>query len=76
VISGIDAARSVPRASVYAAGVGGAADSLVTAGGRVLNVVGTGPDVATARATAYQALEHISWPGQHHRTDIAADVRS
>ena len=75
VIDGLDAARAVPGATVHCAGV--ALDDegrLVTAGGRVLNVVGRGPDLAAARAVAYEALGHISWPGIHHRTDIAGDV--
>ena len=72
-IEGLDAARSVPGAAVYAAGVTADADGvLVTAGGRVLDVVGRGPDVATARAQAYEALGHLRWPGLHHRGDIAA----
>lgn len=74
-IDGLDAARAVPGASVLAAGVGAEPGGpLVTAGGRVLNVVGRGADVATARATAYEAIGHLSWPGEHHRTDIAAPV--
>ncbi len=45
VIEGIDAARTVPGAEVLCAGVGSDADGrLVTAGGRVLDVVGRGPD--------------------------------
>ncbi len=74
-IEGLDAARAVPGASVHCAGVALDADGhLVTAGGRVLNVVGRGPDLATARAVAYQSLGHLSWPGLHHRTDIAEEV--
>jgi len=72
-IQGLDDAASVPGASIHAAGV--VADDhgrLHTAGGRVLNVIGRGPDVATARATAYEAVARISWPGMHHRRDIAA----
>lgn len=72
-IDGLDAAVKVPRASVLCAGV--AADdsgALVTAGGRVLNVIGRGRDVEAARRTAYEALGHLSWPGMHHRTDIAS----
>jgi phosphoribosylamine--glycine ligase len=38
----------------------------------VLDVIGRGPDAATARARAYEAVAHLSWPGMHHRTDIAA----
>ncbi|MBX3313903.1 MAG: phosphoribosylamine--glycine ligase [Actinobacteria bacterium] len=75
-IEGIDEARAVEGATVLCAGVAADPDrpgGLVTGGGRVLNVLGRGPDVATARARAYEALGHISWPGEHHRTDIAAD---
>ena len=45
---------------------------LVTAGGRVLTVVGAGPDVATARAVAYEAVEHVHVPGGQLRLDVAA----
>jgi phosphoribosylamine--glycine ligase len=46
--------------------------ALVTAGGRVLSVVGLGPDVASARVAAYKTVDTISFPGAQHRTDIAA----
>lgn len=72
-IQGLDAARAVEGVEVLCAGVARDADGrLVTAGGRVLDIVGRGPDTATARARAYEAAGHISWPGMHHRTDIAA----
>jgi phosphoribosylamine--glycine ligase len=45
---------------------------LVTAGGRVLNVCGRGEDVAAAREAAYRGVARITWPGIHHRHDIAA----
>jgi phosphoribosylamine--glycine ligase len=48
--------------------------ALVSAGGRVLNVVGTGATVAEARARAYEAVGRITMRGAHYRTDIAADV--
>lgn len=73
-IAGLDAARSVPGATVLAAGVGQRDGVLTTAGGRVLNVIGRGTDAAAARAVAYEALGRISWPGEHHRTDIAASA--
>jgi len=44
---------------------------IVTAGGRVLTVVGTGKDLATARSRAYQRLETIGFDGAHYRSDIA-----
>jgi phosphoribosylamine--glycine ligase len=44
---------------------------LVSAGGRVLNVVGTGPDLAAARAAAYQRAAGITMRGGWYRADIA-----
>jgi phosphoribosylamine--glycine ligase len=75
VIHGLDAAEDVEGADVLCAGV--ATDDqgrLLTAGGRVLDLVGRGPDVSTARTRAYDALARISWPGLHHRTDIASST--
>jgi phosphoribosylamine--glycine ligase len=73
VITGIDDAIATPGAAVFGAGVAAGSDGqLVTAGGRVLNVCGFGDSVDHARRVAYAALGEISWPGMHHRTDIAA----
>ena len=47
------------------------AGQIVTSGGRVLSVVGTGPDLATARARAAAGVAAIDFQGTHHRTDIA-----
>jgi phosphoribosylamine--glycine ligase len=44
---------------------------LVTAGGRVLNAVGSGPDLATARAAAYAVVESVEMRGGWYRHDIA-----
>ncbi len=44
--------------------------AIVSCGGRVLSVVGTGADLAEARAATYQILESIRLPGSHFRTDI------
>jgi phosphoribosylamine--glycine ligase len=44
---------------------------LVTAGGRVLNAVGTGPDLASARAAAYAVAESVGFRGAWYRRDIA-----
>lgn len=52
--------------------------AIVSCGGRVLSVVGTGPDLAAARTAAYALIESIRLPGSHFRTDIglaAADGR-
>jgi phosphoribosylamine---glycine ligase len=45
--------------------------AVVSCGGRVLSVVGTGPDLLAARQEAYDRLEQVHLPGSHHRTDIA-----
>jgi len=74
-IDGIQAAERVPGAYVLHAGT--ATDRggrLVTAGGRVLDVVGTGPDLAAARATAYAAAARIQIRGGWFRGDIAAQA--
>ena len=46
--------------------------ALVSAGGRVLNAVGSGPDVAAARAHAYELAATVSLRGGWYRRDIAA----
>jgi phosphoribosylamine--glycine ligase len=44
--------------------------AIVSSGGRVLSVVGTGVDLAAAREHAYQILSSIRLPGSHFRNDI------
>ena len=44
---------------------------LVTAGGRVLNAVGSGPDLPSARAAAYAVAESVEFRGAWYRHDIA-----
>jgi phosphoribosylamine--glycine ligase len=44
---------------------------VVSSGGRVLSVVGTGADLSQARREAYLRLERVHMAGSHHRTDIA-----
>lgn len=44
---------------------------LVTAGGRVLNAVGTGPDLAAARTAAYAVAQSAEFRGSWYRRDIA-----
>lgn len=47
----------------------------LTAGGRVLNVVGVGDDVASARDKAYDALAKIRFDGMQVRSDIGATYK-
>jgi len=44
--------------------------AIVSSGGRVLSVVGTGADLSEARSVAYAAIKSIRLPGGHFRTDI------
>jgi phosphoribosylamine---glycine ligase len=44
--------------------------AIVSSGGRVLSVVGTGEDLAAARSAAYDLIGSIRLPGSHFRTDI------
>jgi len=44
--------------------------AVVSSGGRVLAVVGTGPDLTAARASAYATAGAVRLPGSHFRSDI------
>jgi len=48
--------------------------AVVSAGGRVLSVVGTGSDLAAARQDAYRRVVEIKLPGSHYRSDIALEA--
>ena len=73
VIHGADAdpEGSDTRSSVLHAGTAGRDDgAIVSSGGRVLSVVGIGPDLAAARDAAYARISSIRLPGSHFRSDI------
>jgi phosphoribosylamine--glycine ligase len=70
-ITGLAQAAAVPGAYVLQAGTAIRGGRLVSSGGRVLDVVGTGTDVPHARAAAYAAAARIQLPGGWYRTDIA-----
>ena len=69
VIGGLDALP--PGVELTHAGTSREGDRVVTAGGRVLNVTGLGPDPASARDAAYAAAEMIEFDGRQLRRDIA-----
>jgi phosphoribosylamine---glycine ligase len=71
VITGVDAAEALDGVHVIHAGTATVGDDLVTAGGRVLAVVGTGADLAAAREAAYAGMAAVEFEGAQHRTDIA-----
>ena len=59
-------------AGILHAGTAHRADgAVVSSGGRVLSVVGTGADLTAAREAAYRTLSSIRLPGSHFRSDIA-----
>ena len=66
-----DVITGAEGAGVLHAGTARRSDgAVVSAGGRVLSVVGTGTDLGAARADAYRIMESIRLPGGHFRTDI------
>jgi phosphoribosylamine--glycine ligase len=69
-IEGIDEAEAA-GALVFHAGTAVRDGTLVTNGGRILNVTAAGADISAARQTAYDAVAKISFPGMRYRTDIA-----
>jgi phosphoribosylamine--glycine ligase len=46
--------------------------SIVTAGGRVLNITAVADDTEAARKAAYGVIEQIHFSTCHYRRDIAA----
>jgi phosphoribosylamine--glycine ligase len=71
-IEGVEAAEAT-GALVLHAGTALRDGSLVTNGGRILDVVGLGATVEQARTAAYDAVACIDFAGMRYRTDIASD---
>ena len=69
-ITGIAEAEAA-GALVFHAGTALRDGRLVTNGGRILNVTGSGSDLAAARAQAYAGVRRIGFTGARHRSDIA-----
>ena len=70
VITGIEEAERIPGVSVFHAGTAIHDRKLVTAGGRVLTVVGRGSDFPEAIRRAYDGVSLISFDGMQYRRDI------
>jgi phosphoribosylamine--glycine ligase len=72
-IGGLDEAGRVPGAYVLQAGTAAGPDGVLrSAGGRVLDIVGTGGNIGAARVAAYEAAARIQLRGGWWRGDIAA----
>ena len=75
VIGGLDTAP--PTAPCLHAGTGLAPEGrVISTGGRVLTVVGTGAELTTARHAAYATIAHLELAGSFYRTDIARGRRT
>lgn len=72
VIKGLSDAESLDGIVVFHAGTRCKDNQIVTAGGRVLGVTGTGNDLESAAERAYKAVSMISFADMHFRRDIAA----
>jgi phosphoribosylamine--glycine ligase len=75
VIGGLSAAGAIPNVHVLHAGTRRVGGDVISVSGRVLSITATGPDLAAARASAYDAVAKVDLPGSHYRTDIAAALR-
>ena len=69
-IDGLDSVRELGATVFHASTRATPAGGWETAGGRVLTVVGRGPDLAASRQDAEAAAHAISWPGIQRRHDI------
>ena len=72
VIAGLPATAAASSASVvFHAGTALRDKDIITAGGRVLGVLGLGSTLSEAQREAYRVVNTISFEGCHFRTDIA-----
>ena len=69
-INGIDTASGIDGVTIFQAGTRWDGARLVAAGGRVLNVCATAPNLREAQMKAYEAVDRIDWPQGFCRRDI------
>ena len=74
-IDGLAAAAELDGVTVLHCGTVERDGRVVTAGGRVLTVVGRGDTFDAAIARAYEGVSRISFHGMHYRRDIGAKAR-
>jgi phosphoribosylamine--glycine ligase len=75
-ITGLEAAATLPRVTVFHAGTRLEEDTVVTSGGRVLSVTAIGADIDEAAARAYEAAAKIDFEGKQLRQDIGWRART
>jgi phosphoribosylamine--glycine ligase len=71
VIGGLDGGTSDGTMIIHAGTGLDPQGQVISTGGRVLAVVGTGPELTTARHAAYATIAQLELPGSFYRTDIA-----
>ncbi len=71
VVTGLDLALADGTVVVQAGTALDPLGNVISTGGRVLGVVGTGADLTAARAAAYATIARIDLDGSFYRTDIA-----
>jgi phosphoribosylamine---glycine ligase len=75
-IEGLEAAEAIDGVTVFHSGTTERDGRVVTAGGRVLTVVGRGNTFDAAIARAYEGVSRIRFEGMQYRRDIGAKARS
>jgi phosphoribosylamine--glycine ligase len=74
VITGVEAATRNGSSVIHAGTALDSQGNLISAGGRVLAVVGLGEDIEAARGRAYESIAEIQLEGSFYRRDIAASA--
>jgi phosphoribosylamine--glycine ligase len=69
-IAGVARANALPGVKVFHAGTARSGATLVSAGGRVLDVTARAATIREAQMRAYDAVAHIDWPDGVFRRDI------
>ncbi|MBI2094773.1 MAG: phosphoribosylamine--glycine ligase [Candidatus Omnitrophica bacterium] len=75
-IAGVSTARENPDIQVFHAGTKQKDGHLVTAGGRVLNVVGSGRGIFEALSKTYHAVDKLFFDKMYYRKDIGYKAAS
>jgi len=70
VIEGLDEVEKLPNVVVFHAGTKEENGKILTAGGRVLTVVGLGETLKEAKGRAYEGVSKIHFEGMQYRRDI------
>ncbi len=70
----ISSIPAIDKSQVFHAGTSDSSGALISSGGRVLTVTGTGADLTEARDRAYRAISQIELEGSFYRSDIALNA--